>query len=58
MPEEKAATGSHRRKTLTDKERRLLCEHHENFPGLKQTELGGKSFFFGTITRSYVANII
>ena len=45
MPEEKAATGSHRRKTLTDKERRLLCEHHENFPGLKQTELGGKSFF-------------
>ena len=56
MPEEKAATVSHRRKTVTDKERRLLCEHHENFPGLKQTELGGKSFW--TITRSYVAEII
>ena len=46
MPEEKAVTGSHRRKTLTDKERRLLCEHHKKFPGLKQTELGGKSSFW------------
>ena len=44
MPEEKAATNSHRKERLTDKERRLVCEYHEKFPGLKQTELGGKSF--------------
>ena len=44
MPEEKAAIGSHRRETLTDEERRLIREYHENSPGLKQTELGGKSF--------------
>ena len=44
MPEEKAAIGSDLRKTLTDKERRLLCEHHENFLGLTQTERCGKSF--------------
>lgn len=56
MPEEKAATGSHRRKTLTDKERRLLCECHESFPGLKYIELAGKSIRI--ITRSYVAHII
>ena len=55
MPEEKAATGSHPRKTLTPKERRLLREHHENFPDLKYIQLGGQSF--RTITRSYVADI-
>lgn len=48
MPEEMSAAGSHRRK-LTDKERRQLCEYHQNFPGVKHTEIAGKSFL--TMTR-------
>lgn len=30
------------RKTLTDKERRRMCEYHEANPTVKQTEIGGK----------------
>ena len=39
--------GSTPRRTLTDDDRRRMCEYHENHPGVKQTEIGGTlSTFF------------
>lgn len=35
--------GSTPRRTLTDDDRRRMCEYHESHPGVKQTEIGGKS---------------
>ena len=31
------------RRTLTDDDRRRMCEYHESHPGVKQTEIGGMS---------------
>jgi hypothetical protein len=36
------------RKTLTDKERRRMCEFHEANPTVKQTEIGGKRSYHVT----------
>jgi hypothetical protein len=35
--------GSTPRRTLTDDDRRRMCEYHESHPGVKQTEIGGMS---------------
>jgi hypothetical protein len=35
--------GSTPRRTLTDDDRRRMCEYHESHPGVKQTEIGGTS---------------
>lgn len=35
-------SGSTQRRTLTDDERRKMCEYHEQFPTAKQTEIGCK----------------
>ena len=35
--------GSTPRRTLTDDDRRRICEYHESHPGVKQTEIGGMS---------------
>jgi hypothetical protein len=37
--------GSTPRRTLTDDDRRRMCEYHEAHPGVKQTEVGGTSSF-------------
>ena len=34
--------GSTPRRTLTDDDRRRMCEYHESHPGVKQTEIGGE----------------
>lgn len=36
-------SGSTPRRTLTDEERRKMCEYHEQNPSAKQNEIGGKS---------------
>lgn len=36
-------SGSTPRRTLTDDERRQMCQYHEANPGKKQTEIGSKS---------------
>lgn len=36
-------TSSTPRKTLTDQDRRRMCQYHEDHPTVKQTEIGGKS---------------
>jgi hypothetical protein len=33
------------RKTLTDADRRRMCQYHEDNPTIKQTEIGGKATF-------------
>jgi hypothetical protein len=38
-----ATGGSTPRRTLTDDDRRRMCEYHESHPGAKQTEIGGTS---------------
>ena len=35
-------TGPSPRKTLTDSDRRRMCQYHEDNPSVKQTEIGGK----------------
>jgi len=35
-------TSSTPRKTLTDQDRRRMCQYHEDHPTVKQTEIGGK----------------
>jgi hypothetical protein len=35
-------TGPSPRKTLTDSDRRRMCQYHEENPSVKQTEIGGK----------------
>lgn len=35
--------GSTPRRTLTDDDRRRMCEYHESHPNVKQTEIGGTS---------------
>jgi hypothetical protein len=35
--------GSTSRRTLTDDDRRRICEYHESHPDAKQTEIGGMS---------------
>lgn len=37
------AAPSNARKTLTDSDRRRMCEYHEENPNVKQTEIGGTS---------------
>lgn len=34
------------RKTLTDADRRRMCQYHEDNPSIKQTEIGGKKALF------------
>ena len=41
-PKEKPALSSSR-KTLTDSDRRKMCEYHNENPNVKQTEIGGES---------------
>ena len=36
-----APASSTARKTLTDHDRRRMCQYHEDFPTVKQTEIGG-----------------
>ena len=40
------------RKTLTDQDRRKMCQYHEDHPTVKQTEIGGKSATSSTIEKS------
>jgi hypothetical protein len=35
--------GATPRRTLTDDDRRRMCEYHESHPGIKQAEIGGMS---------------
>ena len=37
------------RRTLTDADRRKMCQYHEQHPKKKQTEIGGQSHGFGFI---------
>ena len=37
------AAPSNARKTLTDNDRRKMCQYHEEYPNVKQTEIGGMS---------------
>jgi hypothetical protein len=46
------------RKTLTDSDRRRMCQYHEENPSVKQTEIGGekiKSGILGPVVNSYTA---
>ena len=47
-PKEKPALSSSRR-TLTDTDRRKMCEYHNENPNVKQTEIGGESRIEETI---------
>ncbi|KAJ4361078.1 uncharacterized protein N0V89_001647 [Didymosphaeria variabile] len=48
-------TSSTPRKTLTDADRRRMCQYHEDHPTVKQTEIGGEpSFVTSSITVSKV----
>jgi hypothetical protein len=38
-----ATTPSTARRTLTDQDRRRMCQYHEDHPSVKQTEIGGKA---------------
>lgn len=42
-PAPSAPAPSTARKTLTDQDRRRMCQYHEDHPTIKQTEIGGKS---------------
>ena len=42
-PSKPAHTSSNSRRTLTDSDRRRMCEYHNDNPNVKQTEIGGKS---------------
>ncbi|KAI0997313.1 hypothetical protein K3495_g10873 [Podosphaera aphanis] len=46
--------GGSPRKTLTDNDRRLMCEYHEKNPNIKQTEIGA---LFG-VERSTVSKVL
>ena len=45
MPEIGATTDWRPRRVLQAKDKRLICEYHEKFPSMKQTELAGKFFW-------------
>lgn len=51
ISEAKAATDPSPRRTLTDEDRRIICEHHRKFPSMKQIELASESVW--TMTRPY-----
>ncbi len=38
------------RKTLTDADRRRMCQYHEENPSVKQTEIGGKSMVVSRVS--------
>jgi hypothetical protein len=38
------------RKTLTDADRRRMCQYHEDNPSVKQTEIGGESHQLGLLS--------
>lgn len=42
QPPTTTSTGSTPRRTLTDKDRKAMCEYHQANPTVKQTEIGGK----------------
>lgn len=42
-PSKPSHSSSTSRKTLTDSDRRKMCEYHSEHPNVKQTEIGGKS---------------
>lgn len=44
-PAPSAPAPSTARKTLTDQDRRKMCQYHEDHPTVKQTEIGGESRF-------------
>ena len=52
-----ASAPSTARRTLTDQDRRKMCQYHEDHPTVKQTEIGGKadneSYLFRAITDVY-----
>lgn len=41
----KTRSGTTPRRTLTDEDRRAMCEYHENNKGAKQTDIGGKFIY-------------